>query len=124
MASNERGGVASVYVNGALIEVSAEIEVKLGAIVRTPKLSSNGVAGFTTKAAAPEVTLEGIDGPQVSVLAFKAIVGQTMLVQLNNGKTYQLYDATQIDDPSLKIHEGNISDLKFTGSRCQEILPS
>lgn len=117
----ERGGIASVYVDGALYEVGATIELKLGGVVRTAKVGSDRVAGFTTRFEAPEATLMFIDGPAVSVAAIKAIRGQTLQLRLNNGKTYQLYNATQVDDPTVKIADGEIDGVKFTGDRMQEI---
>lgn len=122
MASIERGGVASFYINGAYYEVGADIEVKAGGEVRTPVIKSDGVAGFTTKWVAPEVTLEMIDGGAVSLTALKAVSGQTVQISLKNGKQYQLYSAFQIDDPSAKIGDGKITGVKFSGKRCQELL--
>ena len=121
MANVERGGVASVYHNGSYIEVGASIEIKPGGIINTPVVSSDGVAGYTTKFVQPELTLEAIDGGSVSVLALKAIKNETIQVRLNNGKTYQLFGAITIDDPSIAIHDGKISSLKFFGTRLQEI---
>ncbi len=122
MAQIERGGVASFYLDGSYVEVAAAIDVKMGGYIRTAKVSSNGVAGFTSKWMPPEVTVEALDGPAVSIAALKAINGQTLQVQMNNGKTYQLYAAFQIDDPDIKIADGQVGGLKFSGSRCQEIL--
>ena len=118
----ERGGVASVQIDGTIISVGADISVKLGGIVNTPKISSDGVAGYTTKWEAPEVTLSAIDGPQTSVLALKSVNGQTLQVVLNNGKSYLLSQAFTVDDPSVKIEQGDISGLKFSGSGCTEVL--
>jgi hypothetical protein len=122
MATTERAGVASVYMNGTYCEVGANIEIKLGGEVRTAKEKSDGIAGYTTKFVAPEFTLTAIDGPSVSVMAFKAINGQTLQVTLNNGKNYLLYNATQIDDPSIKIADGNVDNLKFSGTSAAELL--
>ncbi len=118
----ERGGVASVQIDGTVISVGADISVKLGGLIKVPKISSNGVAGFTTKWEAPEVTLTAIDGPQTSVLALKSINGQTLQVVLNNGKSYLLMQAFTVDDPSVKVEQGDISGLKFSGSACPEVL--
>lgn len=122
MAFQERGGVASVFIDGAYYEVAAQINIKLGGLIRTPKIKSDGVAGWTTKYAAPEVTLTAIDGPQTSVQALKAISGQTLQVQLNNGKVYLVYDATQIDDLEIKVADGELDTLKFSGSSADEQL--
>lgn len=118
----ERGGVASVQIDGTIISVGADIGVKIGGIVNTPKISSNGVAGYTTKWEAPEITLTAIDGPQTSVLALKSVNGQTLQVVLNNGKSYLLSQAFTVDDPSVKVEQGDISGLKFSGSACTEVL--
>ena len=122
MANTERAGVASVFINGAYIEVTATIEIKPGGNIRTPKEKSDGIAGYTTRFVAPEVTLNAIDGPSVSVTAFKAIAGQTLQINLSNGKQYQLFNATQVDDVSIKIADGNIDGLKFTGTSMSEQL--
>jgi hypothetical protein len=124
MAMIERGGVASIFIGGATYEVSAEITIKVGGITRAPVMKSDGMAGYTTKWEQPEVEFEGIDGPTVSVAGLKGLVSTTMQVALNNGKSYLIADATQIEDPSIKVHEGKISGLKFTGSYCTEVLAS
>ena len=121
MAQIERGGIASFYVDGSYYEVGATIEVKLGGEVRTPVISSNGVAGFTSKIMAPEITMEALDGPAVSISALKAVNGQTVQVTLNNGKQYMLYSAFQIDDPNINIAEGKAAGVKFSGASCTEI---
>jgi hypothetical protein len=121
MAMIERGGVASIYIGGATYEVGAEITIKLGGIVRTPVTSSNGVAGFTTKWETPEVEFEGLDAASVSVMGLKGLVNQTFQVKMNNGKSYLIASGTQIDDPSIKVAEGKISGLKFSGKYAQEV---
>jgi hypothetical protein len=121
MAQIERGGVASIYIGGATYEVSAEITIKLGGVVRTGVASSNGTAGFTTKWELPEVEFEALDAATVSVTGLKGLVNTPFQVLLNNGKSYLIAGATQVDDPSVKIHEGKISGLKFTGDFCQEV---
>jgi hypothetical protein len=118
----ERGGCSSFFVDGATYEIAAEVSIKLGGIVRKPVVSSNGVAGFTTTYEAPSIEVEIIDGPSVSISALKAISGSTLQVSLNNGKSYLLTNATQVDDPDGKIAEGKISGVKFTGSICKEVL--
>ncbi|MDT7953919.1 MAG: phage tail tube protein [Acetobacteraceae bacterium] len=124
MASIERGGVAYFYVDGALYDVKAEITVKLGGIVRTPVTSSNAVVGFSSKIAHPEITMEALDGPAVSIAALKAFSSGVIQVRMNNGKAYQLFNAFQIDDPEVKAADGSVSGIKFSGTACQELLGS
>ena len=121
MAQIERGGVASIYIGGATYEVSAEITIKMGGITRKPVASSNGTAGYTTAWEAPEVEFEALDAATVSVTGLKSIVNTPFQVLLNNGKSYLIAGATQVNDASIKIHEGKISGLKFTGDYCQEV---
>jgi hypothetical protein len=124
MANIERGGVASIYVDGQLIEVKAEFDIKLGGLVRTAVDSSNATAGYTTKWVAPEFSMTAIDGSAVSIQAFKAISGNTLLVSLNNGKQYQLRQAFQVDDPTIKGNDASVDGLKFSGIAAQEIPAS
>lgn len=121
MAQIERGGIASFYIDGTYYEVGADIEVQMGGVTRTPVVSSDGVAGYTSKYKAPEVTMEALDGPSVSIAALKAVNGQTVQIVQNSGKQYMLYSAFQIDDPSIKIAEGKVSGVKFSGASCREI---
>ena len=118
----ERGGVASFYVDGAYYSVKADIGIKLGGMTRKPVASSDGVAGFVTEWVAPEFTFTAFDGPAVSVSALKAINGPTVQVRMNNGKTYQIFGAFQVDDPDLKVDTGEVGGLKISGLRAQEIL--
>jgi hypothetical protein len=124
MAMIERGGISSIFIGGATYQVSAEITIKIGGVVRTPVLASDGVAGYTTKWEAPEVEFEGLDGPTVSVAGLIGLVNTPFQVRMNNGKSYLIASGTQIDAPSIKAHEGKISGLKFSGKYCQEILGS
>ena len=121
MAQVESGGISSIYIGGATYEVSAEITIKLGGIVRKPVVSSNGTAGYTTAWDAPEVEFEALDAATVSVTGILGIVDTPLQVQMNNGKSYLIAGATQVDQPSVKVAEGTISGLKFTGDYCQEV---
>ncbi|MDE1905027.1 MAG: phage tail tube protein [Rhodospirillales bacterium] len=121
MALQENGGVASCYIDGAYIQVAANITFKMGGLTRKMVKSSDGVAGYVTVWMEPELDLEAIDGPSVSLTAFKAVNGQTIQLKMNNGKIYQLYQAVQIEDPQGKADAGLISGLKFSGARMQEI---
>jgi len=122
MAQIERGGISSLFVAGATYEVSAEVTVKPGGETRKVVLSSNGVAGYTTEIQAGEIEFEALDGPQVAVTALMAAKGVPIQVRMNNGKSWLLPNASQIDQPSVKIHEGKISGLKFAGDPAREIL--
>jgi hypothetical protein len=87
-------------------------------------LKSDGVAGFVTSWEAPEVEFEALDSATVSVAGLKGLQNTPLQVQMNNGKSYLIAGATQIDQPSIKVHEGKVSGLKFSGDYCQEILGS
>lgn len=124
MAITERGGLASFFVDGALYEISAQISIKMGGLVRTPKVDSTGaVVGFTTKGVPPDITIDAIDGPAVSVATLKAIQGQTVQLNMRNGKSYILTQGFQVDDPDVKPADGDVSGLKFSGADCTEELP-
>jgi Phage tail tube protein len=122
MAEIERGGIASFYVDGAYYQVAADIEVKPGGIVRTAVAASDSTAGYTTKWVVPEVTLDALDGPAVSITALKSITNSTVQLQLNNGKSWYLYGAFQTDDITAKIADGKATGVKLGGSRCVENL--
>ncbi len=122
MAMIERGGASSFFVGGATYEVGAQVKIIAGGIVRKPVESSNGIAGFTTSYVAPTVECEALDGPAVSVAALRAIVGQTLQIMMNNGKSYILVNATQIEHPTAEIDSGKITGLKFVGDALNEIL--
>ncbi len=123
MAAIERGGIASFYLDGAYYEVKADMAVKLGGVGRKPVPGAAGnVAGFTTETLIPDVTMTALDGPAVSVSALKAVNGNTTLqIKLNNGKSYIVYGAFQIDDPDIKVDAGEIGALKFSGTSAVEI---
>ena len=92
--------------------------------MRTPVIGSAGVAGYSTRFANPEVEFEALDGPAVSVANFRGIANVPLQIQLNNGKSYLIANATNIDDVSIKVHDGKISGLKFSGDYVQEVTVS
>ncbi|MBW4089897.1 MAG: hypothetical protein HIU82_02140 [Proteobacteria bacterium] len=116
MAGINRGGAASFYLGGAYYEVKADISVKEGGLVRKPVVSSGGSVDYTVENVAPEVTITALDGPAVSVAALKRINGATLQIRANNGKSYLLNNAFQVDDPDIKVDTGEIGGLKFSGS--------
>ncbi len=122
MAMIERGGASSFFIGGATYEVGAQVKITAGGIVRKPIESSNGIAGFTTSYAAPMVEVEILDGPSVSLAALRGIVGQTLQIMMNNGKSYILVNATQIEQPTSEIDAGKITGMKFTGDSLDEVL--
>lgn len=123
MAQIERGGLSSFFVDGALYQVNGTATIKMGGVIRTPKVDSTGaVVGFTTKGMPPEVTIDAIDGPAVSVAALKAVQGSTIQLNLRNGKSYILTNAFQTDDPEIKLAEADIGSVKFSGTVLTEDL--
>jgi hypothetical protein len=118
----EHGGASSFFVDGATYEVSASVKIEKGGLVRTPVVSSDGSVGYTTKYVEPSIEADFLDGPSMSIAALANISGSTLQVQMNNGKSYILVNATQIDKLSADVAEGKIPGVKFTGTLVKEVL--
>ena len=122
MAMIERGGISSLYVGGASWEVSGEVTISVGGIIRTAVVSSNGVAGYTTHYKEGVIEFEALDGPAVAISALRAANNVPVQVMLNNGKSWFIKQASQVDDVSVKVHEGKVSGIKIAGDQVKEVL--
>lgn len=115
------GGTASFYVNGALVELAGSMKVDVGGIIRTPVVGPSGPTGnFTEKWEAPEMEMECLDNPSLSLTALRATTNASVQLALRNGKTYILRGAFQVDKIILDAAAGTFP-FKLSGVACEEI---
>src|SRR3954470_24755576 len=121
MAQVARGGTAFFYVDGKLYELAGSFKVDPGGKIRTPVAGPSGMVGFTEKIDPPMVEAEIFDNPTLSLTAIRAMNDVTVQFRLNIGKTYQLFNAFQVDKLELDGVEGKFT-AKFSGLDMQEIF--
>lgn len=120
MVQVARGGTAYFYVDGQLYELAGTFKIDVGGVIRTAIAGPSGVVGFTERHEAPMVDAEIFDHPGLSITALRAMNDVTVQIRLNIGKTYQLYNAFQVDKLELDAEAGKFA-LRFSGIQMQEI---
>jgi len=118
--TNERGGVAQVMLGNQLVSLGATLNIMPGGIVREVVTGLSGVAGYTSKHVAPSVELELFDSADRSTAAVRAIDGGTIQVNQNNGKSWILTGAFQVDEMTLDAAKGTYT-AKFAGLSMREL---
>jgi hypothetical protein len=87
---------------------------------RTPITNQDGTVVFTVTPVAPGFKMNLSDSTSVSTAALAAIADATLQLQLTNGKTYSLTNASQTGDMEHNTEDGSIS-VEFTGDTVQEL---
>jgi len=118
--SHERGGIAQLYLGGQLVSLGATANVMLGGPVREVAIGLSGVVGFTTKHEAPSVEVELFKTRELSLAAVRAIEDGTVQLNMNNGESYLLSGAFQIDTLTLDTAKGTYT-AKFAGFSLREM---
>lgn len=121
MANVARGGIAYFYVDGKLYELAGAFKIDPGGRIRTPIAGPSGMVGYTERIEPPLVDCEVFDNPTLSLVAIRAMSDVTIQFRLNIGKTYQLFNAFQVDKIELDGVAGKFP-VKFSGLDMQEIF--
>lgn len=121
--TNERGGIAQVYLGGQLVNLGATLNIMPGGPIREVATGLSGVAGYTTKIEAPTVEVELFDSADRSTAAIRAIDGGTIQINQNNGKSWVLTGAFQVDTMTLDGAKGTYT-AKFAGLSMRELIRS
>lgn len=119
---DEIGGTCYFKVDGAQYGLRGSCKINYGGAVRTPVMNADGtMAGYTTKYVASTIEVEVSDGPTISQAVIRAIVNETVTLELANGKTYIIPTGFITNDPDLDTIEGKFT-VKFAGPGMTEVL--
>jgi hypothetical protein len=120
MAAVISGGIALFKVNGAQLALRGSAVIMPQTTKRTAITNQDGTVVFTVTPVAPGFKMNLSDSTSVSTAALAGIADATLQLQLTNGKTYSLTNASQTGDMEHNTEDGSIS-VEFTGDTVQEL---
>jgi len=122
MANNKRGGICYLKVDGQVKDAKGVFTYNLGLPKNTAIVGTNGkVQGFKEEGQVPYI--EGIITDASDLDVSKDILGlkdATITLELNNGKTIVLNEATFAGEGEIETGEGEIK-VRFEGKDASEI---
>lgn len=109
MSKNRIGGTIYVRVNGTQYSAKGSWTYNLGGETRTTERGADGIHGYT--GLPREAFLEGVitDGKDLDVKAFQALDGETVTLELANGKTAIFQDAWYSGEGNITTEAGEIA---------------
>jgi len=88
--------------------------------MREAIVGADGYHGTSLKGAAPGADITITDRQGLDVAKLQNLVDTTIVIELANGKIWQLTNATALDQVELAPEEGEIS-LVFAATSCEEV---
>jgi hypothetical protein len=120
MAAVVSGGIALFKVDGAQLALRGSAVITPQTSKRTAITNQDGTVVFTVTAVAPMFKMNLSDSASLSLTSLAAIADASLQLQLTNGKTYSLTNASQTGDMEDNTQDGSIS-VEFTGDTLQEL---
>jgi hypothetical protein len=120
MAAVVSGGIALFKVNGAQLALRGSAVIMPQTSKRTAITNQDGTVVFNVVAASPGFKMNLSDSASLSLTSLAAIADASLQLQLTNGKTYSLTNASQTGDMEDNTEDGSIS-VEFYGDTLQEI---
>jgi len=115
-----QNGVVAVRVNGDPIRIKGTVTYALGGKVREPVEGPTGLAGFSVKGMAAFVEVVSVDADDVDLGQLQGLTEQTITVQLENGKTIVVNDASVVGLIEASTDEGEFT-VRFVGPTAKEV---
>lgn len=121
MSNNRIGGTIYVKRDGVLLETKGAFTYGLGNPERTTVMRSDGTAaGYTEEGKAPFIEGVVIDRADLDTRDLLELDGETITLELANGKTVALSGAYQIKTHEGKTDEGTFP-VRFEGTSADEV---
>jgi len=121
MASKtRRAGLKALKVGNNVYDVKGNVTYNLGGEMKEGMAGADRVHGYKVTRIVPKLEGQITDRGDLDVAAFKAVDGETVVMELENGKTVFLKDAWFAGEGEQGTEEGNI-DFKFEGLSGREI---
>jgi hypothetical protein len=119
--TNRRSGIVFVKKSGRLIEAKGNWTYNLGQPKREAIVGANGeTIGYKETGQVPYIEGEIVDNRDLDVVALLNTKGDTVTLELANGKVISLYEAWWAADGVIGTEEANIQ-ARFEGLRAEEI---
>jgi len=123
MAGTERaiGGAASAKIGGRQVALRGSFKYSSQTKVKTAVFGQDGTMhGHTTKPRAPFVEMEVSHIKGWTVADYEEIDGQTVVVDLDNGKTLTLTNSIVVGEVDIDHEEGKTT-LRLEGDNLDEV---
>ncbi len=114
-------GKARVTVDGEVLRTEKGVELVLAGD-ELKEIEGDYETGFTSEFKAAELTCKLMVKPGDSVQRFVGMCGVTVVCAFDTGQRYILSDARQNNRPKIMGKDGGQVDLKFTATKCEEIV--
>ena len=109
-------GTCYIKVNGKSYDLRGSMNISLGEFERQSVVGQDGYHGIIEKPRASFIECDLTDNVAVDIKELDNITGATVTVELINGKTGVLRDATQVKAIELTAEDGKMS-VRFEGPR-------
>lgn len=106
---NRRAGVILLKVGGVQLDAKGNFTYNLGAPKREAIIGADGVHGYKETPQVPFIEGEITDRRDLSLADLAAIDGETVTLELNNGKTVVLSQAWYAGEGTGNTEEANIA---------------
>ena len=118
---NRRAGVILLKVGGVQLDAKGNFTYNLGAPKREAIIGADGVHGYKETPQVPFIEGEITDRRDLNLADLAAIDGETVTLELNNGKTVVLSQAWYAGEGTGNTEEANIAIRFESRLTAQEI---
>jgi hypothetical protein len=118
--SQRRSGVISVAINGVQYEALGKWTYNFGIGKREARIGPDGAHGYKETPQVPFIEGEFSDSSSLDVKAILGLDGETVTLQLANGKVVALRDGYYAHEGTVDSETGSIP-ARFEGTRMEEI---
>ena len=116
----DRGGVVSLTIDGITEDCKALAVIRPTGFQRESIVGPDGYHGTILKGAAPGADITITDRGNLEVTRLQNLVSTTVIIELANGKLYQLTNASVLDQVELNPETAEIP-LTLACEHCEEI---
>lgn len=113
-------GVVSIRRNGSPIRLKGNVTYSVGGMMRESVLGPRGLIGFSKRGAAAFIEVETIDAGDLDLEDLQAAENETITLQLENGKTIVVNEASVVGQIQVNGEDGGIT-VRFEGPTGKEI---
>jgi len=122
MASQRRGGIIQVQIDGEVLDVKGNWSYNLGRPKMEGIIGADTVHGYTEKPQIAFIEGEITDSDEMDLEKLVTMKNGTVTLDLANGKMIALRRAWFAGDGTGNTEEGNI-EVRFEGKSAEEIKP-
>lgn len=120
MAGNKRAGIIYLKIDGEVFDAKGNFTYNLGRPKKEMIVGADRVHGIKETVQVPFIEGEITDKQELNLSDLLNITDATITLELNNGKTIVLKQATYSADGDGQTEDGNVQ-LRFEGMDADEI---